>query len=164
MQDEKTMAKSTVYVETSVIGYLTSRDSQDLIVKAHQESTRDWWASAAGRHDLCAAQVVLDECAAGDPHAASERLAALASVKLLPTEREAEALANALLGAGVIPVTQPRDALHIAIAATNGVEFLVTWNYRHIANPTQLRAIEQICRQTGFEPPLICSPEQLLGK
>ena len=158
------MAKPSVYIETSVIGYLTSRPSQDLIVKAHQESTRDWWSSASERHDLFASQVVIDECSAGDPEAAANRLANLAGITFLPTKPEAEALAAALLRAGAIPFNQPRDALHIAITATNGIEFLVTWNFRHIANPSQLRAIERICREAGFEPPVICSPEQLLGQ
>lgn len=153
-----------VYVETSIIGYLTSRSSQDVVVAARQRATRDWWCVAPGRFELFASQAVIDECSAGDPSAAAERIAVLSSVKLLPTSPLAERLAASLMAANAIPATEPRDALHIAVAAANGIEYLISLNFRHIANAAKRKAIEQVCRQEGVEPPLICSPEELMER
>jgi hypothetical protein len=104
---------------------------------------------------------VIDECAAGDPAAAAERLAALDHVELLDTTAAVEDLAAALVARKAVPASQPRDAFHIAIAAVNGVRYLVTWNFKHIANPTLQNRIASVCRDHGYEPPVVCTPEQL---
>jgi predicted nucleic acid-binding protein len=154
--------KTTVYVETTVIGYLTSRPRQDLAVAGHQETTREWWVTASDRFDLLASQVVVQECAAGDEQAARERLEAIARLALLPTTADAEQLAAALIRGHAVPESYPEDALHIALAAVHGIEYLVTWNFRHIANATVRSAIERICREADYEPPIICTPEELM--
>jgi predicted nucleic acid-binding protein len=155
------MQKQRVYVETTVIGYLTSRPSSNPVVAGHQERTREWWANASSRFHLHVSQPVIDECAAGDVTAAAERLGIVKPLVLLRTTSDAERLARDLLAAEAVPRSQPRDALHIAIAAANGIEYLVTWNFRHIANAFKLGHIERICRGAGFEPPVICSPDSL---
>lgn len=158
------MSNPTVYVETTVIGYLTSRNSRDLIVAGHQQVTRDWWTEAAMRFELLVSDLVIRECSAGDPQAAQERQLVLRELrKLAPTEAAAK-LTEALLREGGVPPTEPRDAAHIALAASHGVQFLVTWNFRHIANAERRGKIERVCRTAGFEPPIICSPENLLEK
>jgi predicted nucleic acid-binding protein len=151
-----------VYVETTVIGYLTSRRRDDATVAGHQNTTREWWDTAADRFDLVASQLVVQECSAGDEEAAKERLEALARMVLLPTTTEAEQLADALIAGHAVPESHPEDALHIALAATHGIEYLVTWNCRHIANATVRLTIERVCRDAGYEPPVICTPEELL--
>jgi predicted nucleic acid-binding protein len=151
-----------VYVETTVIGYLTSRPRDDVTVAGHQNTTRQWWRIAAGRFDLVASQLVLQECSAGDEKAADERVKALANVTLLPTTTEAQQLAEALVAGHAMPESHPEDALHVALAAAHGIEYLVTWNFRHIANAAMRLRIERVCRDAGYEPPVICSPEELL--
>jgi hypothetical protein len=157
----KTM-KSKVYVETTVISYLTAWPSRDVVIAGHQQITRDWWQTAADRFELVASELVLDEAAAGDPDAARDRLVALASVTLLDATEQALELATQLLESGAIPKKAAEDAVHIAIAVTNGVEFLVTWNCRHIANATMRSQIELACRNAGFEPAIICTPDELM--
>jgi len=155
--------KPKIYVETTVIGYLTSQPRDDVTVAGHQNTTREWWNTAADRFDLVASQLVVQECSAGDEEAAKERLEALAEMTLLPTTTEAEQLADALITGHAVPESHPEDALHIALAAVHGVEYMVTWNCRHIANAAVRLTIERVCRDAGYEPPVICTPEELLG-
>jgi predicted nucleic acid-binding protein len=152
----------TAYIETTVVGNIAGRMHPDPLIAARQVVTRKWWATAVQIYRLLASELVIDECNAGDPAAAGERLAALDHVELLDTTAAVEDLAAALVARKALPASQPRDAFHIAIAAVNGVRYLVTWNFKHIANPTLQSRIASVCRDHGFEPPIICTPEQLL--
>ena len=152
----------TVYVETTVVGNCAGRMHPDPLIAARQTVTRQWWATAASRYRLLASQLVIDECNAGDPTAATERLTVIAGIELLATTDAVEALAGELVAQKAVPASEPRDALHIAIAVVNGVRYLATWNFKHIANPTLQGRIAAVCRRAGFEPPVICTPEQLL--
>ena len=154
--------RPTAYIETSVVSYLTARPSRDVVIAAYQEITREWWRDAPDRFDLVASALVVAEARAGDPDAARIRLEALESVALLDATPDAENLANSLVGTGAVPRRAADDAAHIAIAVTNGVDFLVTWNFRHIANAAMRARIEQVCRQMGYEPPVICTPSELM--
>ena len=152
--------KPRTYVETSIISYLTARPSRDLVLAAHQQVTRDWWASR-GRFELFVSQFVLDEAAAGDQDAAAKRLAALAETTVLDLTEEIIALAEGLMGSGGLPPDARVDALHVAVAAVHGMDYLLTWNCRHIANATLRGTIEERCRTAGFEPPTIYTPLEL---
>ncbi len=155
------MAKPSVYLETSVIGYATSRPSRDLVVAAHQQITRDWLAAGGSAYELYVSQLVIREASTGDSEAARERLAWLEGIPLLAVNDAAGELARLLVSAGAVPKTAAEDALHIAVATVHGVDFLVTWNCAHIANAAMRGAIERICREGGYEPPIICTPEEL---
>lgn len=152
--------KPRTYIETTIVSYLTARTTRDLVQAAEQELTQEWWA---GRHafELCASQLVLDEAAAGDAAAAQRRLAALVEVSLLDTTDEAIALGRRLLAAGGLPAKAAADALHIAVAAVHGLDYLLTWNCTHIANARTRGKIEALCRDAGYEPPMLCTPREL---
>jgi predicted nucleic acid-binding protein len=152
----------TAYVETSVVSYLTARPSGNLVTRAHQQLTRQWWDDRRRNFTLYTSQLVLQEAADGDPLMAEERLRLLEDLPALDISDEAARLARALLSAGAPPATAPEDALHIAIAVVNGLEYLLTWNCRHIANAAMRRRIEQVCRDGGYEPTIFCTPEELL--
>ena len=152
----------SVYLETTVISYLTSRPRQDVTIAGHQITTKFWWSTAAQRFDLFVSQLVVRECSGGDPEAAKDRLDTIARIPVLPITIEAESLADALIQGHAIPSSQPRDALHIALAATHGVQYLVSWNFRHIVNASLRPAIEGICRASQYAPPILCTPEELL--
>ena len=154
--------KPTVYIETTVIGYLTSRPREDPIVAGHQQTTRDWWQTARDRYELVASELVVQECSAGDKKAAEERMEALAGITLLRTTSDADQLAEALIAGHAVPQSHPEDAIHIALAVVNGIQFLVSWNFRHIVNAAVRSTIERICRDAGYEPPIICTPEELM--
>lgn len=154
--------KPTAYIETSVVSYLTARPSRDMVIAAYQEITREWWRDAPDRFDLVASELVVTEAGAGDPEAAQIRLKMLEAVSLLDATPEAEYLAQTLVDLDAVPRQAAEDAAHIAIAVTNGLDFLVTWNFRHIANAAMRSRIERTCRQAGYEPPVICTPNELM--
>ena len=155
------MTEPTVYIETTVIGHLVGRILADPVVAGRQTVTRNWWPAATTNYRLFVSRLVADECAAGDPEAAAERLAALDSLGFLAASAQADELAKLLIAGRAIPEAEPRDATHISIATVNGIQYLATWNFRHIANATTRAAIESICRNAGYEPPIICSPDEL---
>lgn len=152
--------RPTVYVETTIPSYLTARPSRDLVRAAHQQITREWWARR-DEFELYSSRLVVQECQAGDAQAAAERLAGLAGLPLLEEDEATATLATALVREVPLPERATADALHIAIAAVNGMDYLLTWNCKHIANVTLRPQIEAVCRAAGFEPPLICTPEEL---
>lgn len=154
--------KPKVYVETTVISYLTAWPNRDIIIVGHQQVTRDWWESSRDSFGLVASELVVQEAEAGDPEAAQERLDKLQGLPLLEVTEEALSLAEDLVSGGAVPEAAGEDALHIAMAVTNGIEYLVTWNCRHIANATMRSRIDSICREAGYEPTIICTPEELL--
>jgi len=154
--------KAKVYIETSVISYLTSRPSQDIVIAGHQQTTRDWWATYRAQFDVVASQLVVQEASAGDPQAAQQRLVVLAELELLAVTAEAITLAHAWVEGGPLPTQAAEDALHIAIAVTNGIEYLITWNCKHLANASMRKDIDRICRLRGYEPIVICTPEELI--
>ena len=157
------MTKPSVYIETTVIGHLAARLQPDPVVAGRQLVTREWWRAAPDRFRLIVSQVVAEECAAGDLEAATERLAFLKTLEFVQASEDAKLLAAQLHSSSAIPSSEPRDALHISIAATNGIEYLVTWNFKHIANAFTRGLIKETCREFGCEPPEICTPDELLG-
>jgi predicted nucleic acid-binding protein len=151
-----------VYLETTVVSYLTAWPSRDVVVAGHQQVTREWWSSCQERFEYVISALVLREASAGDAQAAADRLAVLKQLTVLTTTSEALALAKKLVDDGAIPQNVPEDALHLAVAASSGVEYLVTWNYRHLANATMRRQIAECCQEAGFASPIICTPEELV--
>lgn len=154
--------KPKVYLETTVLSYLTAWPSRDVVIAGHQQVTRDWWAACPERFELVASELVVQEASEGDAQAAEHRLAILRNLPLIETSEAALNLARQLVAAAAVPQKAADDALHLAIAATNGVEYLVTWNCRHLANATMRASIEAVCRAAGYEPPIICTPDELL--
>jgi len=153
---------STVYLETSIIGYLASRPSRDLITAANQQITRDWWDEHRKRYDLYVSETVVAECSAGDAQAAHDRLDAIGRIPILDVTEDAENLADKLVRQIPLPENAEVDALHIAIATVNGINYLLTWNCAHIANAALQPQIDAVCRSAGLQRPTICTPQQLM--
>ncbi|MYB40386.1 type II toxin-antitoxin system VapC family toxin [Candidatus Saccharibacteria bacterium] len=147
--------KPAAYIETSVVSYLTARPSRDIVVAGNQQVTREWWETAGNRFSLVASPLVLEEAARGDAEAARARLQALEIVAVLEVTLEARRLARTFLAIGSVPQTA-------AVAAAHGVDYLLTWNFRHLANAVMRPRIERACREAGYEPPAICSPYELM--
>lgn len=152
------MAK--VYLETSFISYLVARPSRDLIMAAHQQTTRDWWERELPKHDAYISEAVLEEAQRGDPTGAASRLSVMADLPVLVVSDEAEELARRLISKHALPQKAFLDAIHIAVASVYGMNYLLTWNCKHIANLTMRSAIEKTCRETGYDPPAIGTPEE----
>jgi predicted nucleic acid-binding protein len=153
--------KLRVYIETSVISYLTAKPSRDLVAAAHQQSTREFW-DGRERFEIFVSELVLEECASGDESAAASRLAVAMPIQSLNFNDAVGNLAKELLLKAALPSKAADDAIHVAMAAVHGVDFLATWNCKHIANPATRKRIEQTCIAAGYAPPILCTPEELL--
>jgi hypothetical protein len=156
--------KAKVYVETTIPSYLVARPSRDLLIAAHQQLTRDWWESRGPTFAFYVSELVLEEAAAGDPALAKRRLELLAHIPVLALTPGVLRLAENMVAEGPIPRKNAADALHIAAATVYGCEYLLTWNCRHIANAEIQRAARRVARIHGFELPVICTPEELMGE
>jgi hypothetical protein len=157
------VAKAKVYIETSIIGYLTARLSRDLIVAACQQATQDWWADQAERFDLYVSAVVLREAGAGARLEAQKRIAILESIPLLDLNEDALRLAERFVRRKVLPAKAGDDAVHIALATVHDMDYLLTWNCKHIANPVMQKKLASLSRSLGYELPTICTPYEFLG-
>ena len=152
-----------IYIETTIPSYLTARPSRDIVQAARQQLTREWWDVERRNYDLCISQIVLDEAAAGDTEAAQRRMAVIDTLPLLDLTFEVDGLAETIMQSGLLPASASRDAVHIAVTAIHQVHFLLTWNCRHIANATIFRDLQHIIMSAGYDVPVICTPEELLG-
>ena len=151
-----------VYLETSVVSYLVGRPSRDLVIAGRQQLTTEWWAQHRPRYDLHVSETVVHELTGGDHVAARQRLDAIDGIPVLRQTPGADALARTLIDRGVIPVEATIDAVHVAIAAANAMDFLLTWNFRHIANAVTRGRVERLIRSLGWESPVLCTPEELV--
>lgn len=104
---------------------------------------------------------MLAEASQGDSEAASERLRAAVSLRIIQASTAAEVIAELLITRGALPQKARVDAFHVAIAAVNGIEYLATWNCRHLANATMRVKIRDVCQEGGFKVPVICTPLEL---
>ena len=153
--------KPRLYLETSIISYLTARPSRDLVTAGRQEVTRTWWEHERVHYDLFTSVYVTEEVGRGDAEAARLRLAVLAGIADVALPPEAQALAGALVEPGPIPAKAALDAFHIAASVAGGADYLLTWNFKHLANAALRKRIEAACRSRGYDPPVICTPEEL---
>lgn len=152
-----------VYLETSIISYLAARPSRDLITAARQQITHDWWTLRRAAFEVCISELVVAEAGAGDRDAAERRAQVMRDIPLLSIPDDAVALPEKLVKAADLPERGQADALHVAIAACHGIDYLLTWNSAHIANAQFRPKVERACRDNGFEPSVLCTPDELMG-
>jgi len=155
--------KPRLYLETTIPSYLVARPSRDLRLAADQATTRRWWDTKRVEYDLYVSGLVLEETAEGDAAMACARHAALAGLPQLAQTPAVEGLAERILSHGLIPLGAAPDAGHIALAAVHAMNFLLTWNCKHIANVMNRRRLEAVCAEAGLACPIICTPDALLG-
>lgn len=154
--------KKSVYIETSIPSYLTARPSRDIRAAAWQQITGQWWDEARDDYDLFTSELTIVEASAGNSEAAERRLEAIREIAELPIDEEVQKLAELLMSKGGIPATAEADALHVAIAAVHNIDYLLTWNCRHIDNASKKPIIRAICTTAGYTYPEICTPMELL--
>jgi len=154
----------TVYLETTVVSYLVARPSQDAIVAGHQQATQNWWNRRRSTFECFVSQVVIDESSLGDPGEAQKRIAIINDLPALAVTAEAQTLAAGILSSGALPPKAVRDAAHIAVASVHSIDYLLTWNCKHLANAQIMRRIATVCQRLGYRMPLICTPDELMGE
>lgn len=153
---------ATAYIEITVPSYCIARTSDSLLQAAKQAATRRWWDAGCSGFQLFTSLETLDEAGKGDAQMAADRLNLLRDIPLLPLPDEGLELARCLVASGIIPQKAASDALHIAVASVHRIDYLVTWNFKHIANPFIRDRLRSAVASAGFELPVMCSPEELL--
>jgi predicted nucleic acid-binding protein len=154
--------KKRLYIETTVVSYLTAKPSRDIMVAGHQEATRELWPELSAKYETYISALVFEEARKGDPDQAQMRIEAIEPFPMLDIDDEARTLAQKIITGKGIPAEYPEDALHIAVAAVNGIEVVITWNFAHLNNPFTRKMVRQIIEGEGYGCPEICSPEELL--
>ena len=154
--------KPKVYLETTIPSLLTAWPNRDVVVLGQQQATRDWWDQHRHKYELFVSDLVAVESRRGDPVAAQDREAVLATCSLLSIPESAQLLAERILSTKLMPLNATADALHVAIATVHAMDFLLTWNCRHIANAMVVEQVRDVCRQAGYQPPVICTPFELM--
>lgn len=157
------MERKLVYIETSIVSYLTARPTNDLLAAAWQKATIDWWDTQRSRFDLYTSSVVSEEAGRGSAEAAARRLQALSGIPLLAITDEVVALSKALIDRGALPTKAIGDSLHIAVSAVHAIDYLLTWNCRHIDNAEMKPVVRSVCAEHGYASPEICTPQELMG-
>src|SRR5438876_12077735 len=152
----------TVYIETSIVSYLRQRPSSQVVMAARQLLTHRWWDGERGNYELVTSQFVLDEASAGDPVLAAERLQSLEGIPLLPRDPQIGVIANEIMSRAILPPNAAVDALHIAMVAHHRIQYLLTWNCKHIANARILPRIHEVLTDLGCPIPIICTPEEMV--
>lgn len=153
----------SVYLETTFISYLVALPSRDLLVAAHQQATHEWWANRRNEFANCVSQVVIDEVSVGDPAEVQKRLAIIGGLAVLEITEDTESLTQAIMAAGILPPHAVRDAAHVAVAAVHAIDYLLTWNCKHLANAQIARRIALVGEKLGYRMSIICTPEELMG-
>jgi predicted nucleic acid-binding protein len=154
---------SSVYIESSVVSYITARPSRDIVTASRQAITVDWWQNNKSQFEIFISPLVLEKIGGGDLNAANQRLRAVSNIPSVSISTEAESVAKQLLISKAVPANSERDALHIAIAATQGIDYLLTWNFKHINNAITRILVTSVVKNCGYECPILCSPEELGG-
>ena len=156
------MEKERVYIETSFVSVLTARPTKDVLQIARQIESHEWWDNHREGFELFISQVVIDEVSQGDRVAAESRLELLKGIPFLEIASDAEELFTALMSDSLLPDKASDDAMHIAVCACNGMDYLLTWNCKHLANAVIARNVYRYLEKRGYQPPLICTPSELM--
>lgn len=156
------MNRPKLYMESSIVSYLTARPSRDIVTAARQQITREWWETRRSDFDLYFSEFVYNEICSGDSEAVSRRLSALEGLSEIRVTETALALAGVLVARGPLPEKAAVDAAHIAVAVSSGIDYLLTWNFKHLANAALRAKIDRVCESFGYEPCIICTPEELM--
>ena len=153
-----------VYIETSLVSYLAAKPSRGLLTAAWQQLTHDWWDSHRSRFDLFTSELVLAEASKGHSDAAQRRLERLRGIPSLAITDRVVALAKRLVDAGALPKEAADDAMHLALAAIHGIDYLLTWNCRHLDNAELKPLMRSVCAVAGYRCPEVCTPQELMGE
>jgi len=160
--------KERVYLETSFLRYLVDPvNAADPLKAGRQELSRTWWENRRKNFDLRVSQTVYEEFWTVEPgkpsnSEAHRRFLLLQEAELLPLNREILEVATFLIEPmGPLPAKAGSDAIHWAVAAAYGCEYVLTRNFKHLNNADFKRRAERIMREHGYESPTICSPEEL---
>lgn len=152
---------SSIYLETTIPSYLASRPSRDLVTAAHQQITHEWWGQVRVNFDVFVSEAVLEEIRAGDQALSARRMKLVEDLPVLVLNSEVSGLVRLYSGRLGLPEHASTDVVHIAFAVAYELDYLVTWNCKHIANGRVIQRLTSINREVGRSTPIIVTPEEL---
>jgi hypothetical protein len=151
----------TIYIETTIVSYLVAKPSRDLILAAHQKITQEWWREERENYRCVTSEEVLREVSLGDPAMSRRRVETLAEIAVLRVDDAVRLLAKELVQEQLLPPAAVSDALHAAVATLHQVDYLLTWNCRHLANPHLQKGLRTFMAGHKLVLPEICTPIDL---
>lgn len=151
-----------VYLETTIQSYLVSKESRDIIVLGHKELTKEWWLKNKNKYELFVSEIVIDEISQGNPDLIKERLEIIKEIKALKLTNEIENIASKYMEFFNFPDKLVRDIYHVSYCVFYNIDFLLTWNCKHIANAHFKIQLEKLNNKLKLYTPMICTPEELL--
>jgi len=154
--------KPTVYIETTIPSYLTARSSENVCALSRQIITRKWWLEKKSHYHLFISDVVMLECQKGDPIASQHRIEVINGIENLEITDECAVLAERIFNELQIPDRARDDSLHISLASVHKVDYLLSWNFRHIVNAVSIKKLNAFLRKENNHIPQICTPEELM--
>ncbi len=154
----------TLYLETTIPSYLAARPSRDIITAARQQITQEWWDIERTRFNIYVSRVVLKEIHEGDPHVASIRANLLQGTEVLPVTNQIDIIAKNYLSILHIPEKSALDALHLAYAVLFNMDYLLTWNCKHLAHAEIRKKLKSYNDSIGLKTPEITTPNDLMGR
>ncbi len=156
--------KLSIYMESTIPSYYSARPGRDIISLARQEITRIWWENHREKYDVYISQLVFEECSHGDKDYSEKRMNLLKEFPVLSLNDDVVSLAEKILSRKVIPDKAADDATHIAVACVYETDFLLTWNFKHIANAHIIKQLRETVGSEGYAFPVIATPEELIGE
>ncbi len=154
--------KPTVYIETSIIGYLTTKPSSDLLTAAHQQLTLEWWQQIQPQVNCFVSPFVIEEVSNGNPEAANRRLQVVSHLPILQANEEVKKLADTYFVAISLPERARLDASHLAMAVWHQIDYLLSWNCKHIVSARVRKIVQELNQQRELSTPIICTPTELM--
>ncbi len=151
-----------IYLETSFFSACISTRTSPKSV-AWRETSNEWWQTQAGRHELYVSDEVVAELSDPEFAQGSGALAMLRGLRLLELGPEVRGLAEILVREKVMPSPAVSgDALHVAVATVHGMDYVLTWNVQHMANPNKRMHFGVVCLRLALIPPQIVTPDLLM--
>ena len=154
--------KPTVYIESTIISYLVAKPSRDLIVAAHQQLTTEWWDLIRPEVECFVSPFVIQEISAGDEEAANKRVELIKDIPVLELNQEIQKLAQQYFDSLDIPEKARLDASHLAVGVWHEIDYLLSWNCKHIVSGRVKKVLEKINSQLDIKTPVLCTPEELM--
>lgn len=152
--------KPSVYLDTSFVSTM-HYVGRDLECQFRRGCSREWWTEERKHFDVVTSKITQKELAAGEYLRQKQALAEISKVRFLQSSKEVIDVANVLLDLAVVPRNKPYDAMQLAFCIQYEIEYLLSWNFAHLANPEVQRILERKSRDFRWFVPLLVTPESI---
>lgn len=153
----------SVYIETTIPSYFYDTRLY-LSVRAWRDSTRKWWTRHRPHFRLFTSRFVEAELRNAPAQKSRRCLAMISDIQRLPEPENLQEIVDAYVRNRLMPASEFGDAYHLALASLHKIDFLLTWNCRHLANANKIIHVTVINRRLGLSSPIITTPMTLFSE